>query len=190
LDGSREFSLHLRIPAWSGSQFVPGGLYRYVDNVRPNWEVSVNGKPLRPKVKNGFISIHRKWKAGDVVRLYLPMPLRYTHADDNVEDDRDRICLTRGPLVYCAEAADNDFNVLQAFIETIPENYSLETAKEGLLKGIDFITIPVKALNDEGLSSNATMKLLPYYAWNNRSDDAMIVWIPAIQREKSEKIKD
>ena len=177
LSDNQEFTLLMRIPAWVDSQFVPGGLYHYVDTIRPNWEVSLNGKVLHAKVKDGFISIRTKWKAGDAVTLHLPMPVRYTHAIDEVEADRNRICLTRGPLVYCAEAIDNNFPVSQACIETIPKNYTVEAAKDGLMKGIDFITIPVKAVNDGGSTNDVTMKLLPYYAWDNRSDCAMIVWI-------------
>ena len=175
---NHEFTLRMRIPTWTGSQFVPGELYSYIDKNNGNWEVSLNDKKLPASVKDGFISIRKKWKAGDKVTLHLSMPLHYTNAIEKVEADNNRICLTRGPLVYCAEAEDNKFPVLQAYIETLPENYTVETAQEGLMKGIDFISIPVKALNDDATTENVTMTLLPYYAWNNRSDSAMIVWIP------------
>jgi DUF1680 family protein len=172
-----EFTLHLRIPSWAGSQFVPGQLYHYADNAQPDWEVLLNGKKMRATEKDGFISIRKKWKAGDKVTLHLPMPLRFSHAIAEVEADHNRVCLTRGPLVYCAEAADNPFNVLQALIETIPDNYTVETAKEGILKGIDLITIPAKSKDEAGKTEPVTMTMLPYYAWNNRSDSTMIVWI-------------
>jgi DUF1680 family protein len=175
---NQEFTLKMRIPAWTGSQFVPGELYHYIDKSNENWEVSLNGKKLRTTAKNGFISIRKKWKAGDKLTLHLPMILRYTHAIDEVEADRERVCLTRGPLVYCAEAADNLFPVQQAYIEILPENYTIEAKQNGLMKGIDFITIPVKVVNDGGGKEDAAMTFLPYYAWDNRSDSTMIVWIP------------
>ena len=177
IDSNLEFTLFMRIPAWADTQFVPGGLYHYSDNIKPDWKISLNGKAIHAKAKDGFISIRNKWKTGDTVTLHLPLPLRYTQAIAEVEADRNRICLTRGPLVYCAEAIDNHFPVNRAVIETIPANYTLETAKDGIMQGINFITIPAKAINDEGNTTNASIKLLPYYAWNNRGDNAMIVWI-------------
>lgn len=173
-----EFTLRMRVPTWTGSQFVPGKLYHYIDKNHENREVFLNDRKLHVTVKNGFISIRKKWKAGDKVTLHLPMPLRYTHAIDEVEDDRERVCLTRGPLVYCAEAADNKFPVRQAYIETLPENCTIETVRNGWMKGIDFASIPVKAISAGAATEDVTMTLLPYYAWNNRSDSTMIVWIP------------
>ncbi|MDR1633154.1 MAG: glycoside hydrolase family 127 protein [Dysgonamonadaceae bacterium] len=178
---NQEFTLRMRVPTWTDSQFVPGKLYHYIDKKHENPEAFLNGKKLHATVKNGFISIRKKWKTGDKVTLHLPMPLHYTCAIDKVEDDRGRVCLTRGPLVYCAEAADNKFPVSQAYIETLPENYTIETARDGLLKGIDFISVPAKAINDKAAKEEVTMTLLPYYAWDNRSDSTMMVWIPQIE---------
>ena len=172
------FTLRMRIPTWTGSQFVPGKLYHYICKTNQNWEVSLNDKKVRASVNNGFISIRKKWKVGDRVTLRLPMPLRYTKSIEKVEANHDRVCLTRGPLVYCAETADNKFSVRQAYIETLPENYTVKSAQSGLMKGIDFITVPVMVANDVGIAENAMMTLLPYYAWNNRGDSAMIVWMP------------
>jgi len=112
------------------------------------------------------------------VTLRLPMPLRYSKAIEKVEANRDRLCITRGPLVYCAESVDNPFPVRQAFIETLPESYTVQSAQDGLMKGIDFVNVPVKFVKDDGDTEEAMMNMLPYYAWNNRTDSAMIVWIP------------
>jgi len=178
---NQKFTLRMRIPTWAGSQFVPGNLYRYVDDTRNDWKISVNGKILQPKVNDGFISIRRKWKAGDIVALHLPIPLRYTQANVKVEANLNRVCLTRGPLVYCAEDEDNKFSVLQAYIETLTNTYTVKTPQEGVMKGIDFVTIPAKTVKDGGVLEVVEMTLLPYYAWNNRSENAMIVWIPRKQ---------
>ena len=178
---NQQFTLRMRIPTWTGSQFVPGDLYRYVDNIPQRWEVSLNGKKINAKVKDGFVSIRKKWKTGDRVTLRLPMPLHYTHAIEKVEADRGRVCLTRGPLVYCAEAIDNSFPILQAFIGTFPDHYTVKTASDSLMKGIHFVTIPAKVALDGGISKDVSMTLLPYYAWDNRADSTMIVWIPEQQ---------
>jgi DUF1680 family protein len=178
LPDNMEFTLRMRIPTWQGSQFVPGKLYQYVDNNHQDWELSLNGKKLRATAQDGFVSIRRKWKTGDKIMLHLPMPLHYTHAIDKVEADRNRVCITRGPLVYCAEAADNQFPVRQAYFENLPEDYTVKSAKNGIMKGIDFVSVSAKAVNDDKTVKDVDMTLLPYYAWNNRTDSSMIVWIP------------
>ena len=38
-------------------------------------------------------------------------------ANNKVEADRGRIAVERGPIVYCAEWPDNDFDVLSVFYE-------------------------------------------------------------------------
>jgi DUF1680 family protein len=178
LASNQEFTLRMRIPTWTDSQFVPGKLYYYGNPNPKKWTVSLNGQKLRANVKDGFISIRKKWQAGDSVTLNLPMPLHINQAIDQVEANHNRICLTRGPLVYCAESDDNTFPVRQAYIESLPENYTLKTIPAGLMKGINFVTIPATVVHDGETSENVDMTLLPYYAWNNRSDSAMIVWIP------------
>ena len=178
LADNQEFTLRMRIPTWTSSQFVPGELYHYFNKPKKKWHVSINGKKLRAEPQEGFISIRKKWKQGDRVTLHLPMPLNFTYTIDKVEANRERVALTRGPLVYCAESEDNDFPVRQGLIDVLPTKYTITSAKEGLMSGIKFVTIPAKAAIDEDIIKNVEMTLLPYYAWNNRGDSAMIVWIP------------
>ena len=116
VDGA-EFTLWLRVPTWcTGEGFVPGELYRYDDGVKCRAEASVNGHRVRARAVRGFVPVRRKWHAGDKVLLRLPMPVRSSAADERVEDDRDRRCITRGPLVYCAETADNSYPVSEYFV--------------------------------------------------------------------------
>ena len=43
--------------------------------------------------------IKRRWSKGDRIELQLPMPMRYSTADERVKADSNRVCITRGPLV-------------------------------------------------------------------------------------------
>ena len=56
------FSLHMRIPTWTGDQFVPGKLYRYLDSSSEKWVISVNGKMVNPSIDRGFAVLEREWK--------------------------------------------------------------------------------------------------------------------------------
>lgn len=171
------FSMHLRIPTWADSQFVPGELYHYIDENHAAWRVKVNGRNVKGKLKKGFFEINRKWKKGDRVELTLPMPLRYSRSIDKVEANIGRIALTRGPLVYCAEGVDNDNRLPNLFIPDINVPVRISSFEEGLMAGIPRITLP--AWEKRATETRKTsLTLLPYYAWNNRDDGSMMVWFP------------
>ena len=176
----QQFTLKLRIPTWArASQFVPGKLYHYADQVTPGWSVAVNGKAVKAPLENGFATIARTWAAGDEVVLDLPMPVRFNKTIDQVEANRGRIAVTRGPLVYAAEGIDNGGPVQQFYLDEVPKNNHIpeETITDGALKNVVKIKLPAAKLTDQG-TQVSELQLIPYYAWNNREDGSMIVWVP------------
>ena len=170
-----EFTLWLRVPTWSGDKFVPGELYNYADENDAKVVARVNGRKVRSEVVNGFIPVRREWKAGDRVELEIPMPVRYSVADERVEADRGRTCITRGPLVFCAEEPDNKEQVSSYVVDKIGQQGEVAPFTDGNMKGIPTITID---------ASNSPLKLIPYYSWNNRGDGtAMNVWFKTSNAE-------
>lgn len=174
---NQQIDIKLRIPSWVDKQFVPGKLYSYINTSDLKWQVKVNGKVVDAQVEKGFASVSRKWKAGDKVELYLPMPVRYNKADERVAADRGRVAITRGPLVYCAEGVDNGGQVAQFFMPSTPDGkvYVNET---GVLKGVEFISLPAQEKLANGATQAAAVTMVPYYAWDNRDDGTMNVWFP------------
>ena len=174
----QEFTLWLRIPTWCGEQFVPGELYSYADGNTSKVVAKVNGKRVRTEVVDGYMPVQRAWAAGDKVELTLPMPVRYSVADERVEADINKVCITRGPLVYCAEQPDNEFVASTYILDKIGEQGKVATFNEGIMSGINNITLKSQTVDiAEGTTSPATLKLIPYYAWNNRGDNMnMNVW--------------
>lgn len=168
------FAVHFRIPTWVTSQFVPGKLYGYLNNESADWELILNDKKVSAQIEKGFVTINRDWKKGDRIELKLPMPVRYNTAIHEVEADRDRVCITRGPLVYCAEAIDNAA-LVSSYVVNASEKEIVHKETEGVLKNIDLVTIPATSISDSNIQQ---LTLVPYYAWDNRGDDAMIVWFP------------
>ena len=178
MDKSEKFTLWVRIPSWLNQKFVPGELYYYADSKKPQDTLTVNGKRVTTKAVNGFIPIERTWRKGDKVVLDLPMEMRHSKAIEKVEADHNRLCITRGPLVLCAEEMDNEYDVAGYIVSR-----SNSTAKEAAryeseeLKGVPYFTIAATALDNDHKEVEATLTLLPYYAWNNRGDlRAMNVW--------------
>lgn len=178
------FSMNLRIPTWTGSQFVPGELYHYIDQAISSgqkkankWIIKVNGTKTSVELVKGFAKINRKWKKGDKIELYLPMPLQFSKAIDEVAEDRGLVCLTRGPLVYAAEGVDNEDRLPNVFMTDIPKTFNLSTYTEGVMNGIPKIEIPAGEKTSNGIKE-IELTFLPYFAWNNRGDGSMLTWLP------------
>lgn len=180
LVGSARFAMKLRIPTWAlGKQFVPGKLYHYTGKSASEWTLKVNGEVIEASIDKGFVEIDRVWSAGDVVELDLPMDVRFSICDEQVAANRGRIAITRGPLVMCAEEADNDGVVQRFYLPDLPtgENCSVGRIEEGLLEGTLTVNVPAFELI-EGKARSTEVKFVPYLSWNNRGNATMIVWLP------------
>lgn len=172
-----ELTLWLRIPTWTGDRFIPGELYSYADNVPAGYSVKVNGRRVRAEVQEGFFPISRAWKSGDKVELELDMPVRYSVADERVEADINRMCVTRGPLLYCAEQPDNQHAACMYIVKDTKALAEVGTFEDGVMKGITTIGLEASALTSDGTVVDSPLLLIPYYSWNNRGDNTtMNVW--------------
>jgi len=174
LEAAQEFSLRLRVPGWASS-FV----------------LKVNRDPIRPSpsVANGYAEVHRQWKNGDIVELTLPLEIEQLEANPHVIQNRGKVALRRGPLVYCLEQVDQESDLDEI---GLPAKSRLESRFEpGLLNGVAVITgdavrMQPPAWTDQlyrpmvsTQSSPITLKAIPYYAWANRKQGKMTVWIPS-----------
>ncbi len=178
--GSGDFTMRLRIPGWVQGEVVPSDLYRYADNKKLNYSVSVNGEKVQGTTANGYFNISRRWKKGDVVRLHFDMEPRVVKANEKVEADRGRLAVERGPLVYCAEWKDNAFDIHNILLNQRPKFNVVE--KPDLLYGIRQITTSAQTLtfdtNGKLAPKDVTLTLIPYYAWAHRGEGNMAVWLP------------
>ena len=193
----KTFSIKMRIPTWVGSQFVPGKLYSYIDNNSKAWELYINNKKVgnlsfkkgEVSFDKGFVSISRKWKKGDKVELKLPMPVRYSHAIDEVKADNDRVAVTRGPLVYCAEGVDNSEDVNRYYLTKVSADAKIQRDDTGILKGIDLIkNVSADYIDVKGNIHKASLNLIPYYAWNNRGVSSMNIWFAENEKKVRESV--
>ena len=69
----------------------------------------VNGIEIdtAPILRSGYARIYRKWQPGDTVRLHLAMPVERVTTHPRVAENIGRVALSRGPIVFCLETADN-----------------------------------------------------------------------------------
>ncbi|MCS7304882.1 MAG: glycoside hydrolase family 127 protein [Thermoguttaceae bacterium] len=200
---AEEFVLALRVPGYLGPKPLPGGLYQY-DQPIPSQQKdsppkghcsapSVASGPasepsaLRPVVKingqqcaegreeAGFWKIRRTWKPGDLVELEIPMPVRRVYAAPQVETNRGRVALQRGPIVYCVESADNPGDLTSLLLP--PEAKVEVEFKADLLGGLPALRAKAKRLRPDGSTEPAELKAIPYFAWDHRQPGQMLVWL-------------
>lgn len=174
------FTLKVRIPGWVRGQVVPSDLYTYTDGKRLGYTVKVNGETVKSELKHGYFCVERRWKKGDRVEVHFDMEPRTVKAHNLVEADRGRIAVERGPIVYCAEWPDNNFDVLSVFMNRTPKFEVVE--KPDLLYGLTQLKTDAQTLgyDDRGrlTATDVKLTLIPYYAWAHRGSGAMAVWLP------------
>ena len=185
---AKNVNLLIRIPGWARNQVVPSDLYQFADKETPSYSVTVNGKTVEADLSanKGYLPV-KNIRKGDVVRIHFDMPVRTVIANQKVADDKSKVAVERGPLVYCAEAADNNGEpVLRAVMGKKPtfnvvDNYSIQNTetKNAPAFTVKAIKTGGQILNDSagGISlKNCTLTLIPYYAWNHRGANQMNVW--------------
>jgi hypothetical protein len=187
-NANKNASLLIRILGWARGEVTPGGLYSFTDKQKDGWSVAVNGKNRNAeKVEKGYIRINNV-KKGDVITLNLDMEPRTVVADKRVMDDRGCVAVERGPLVYCAESADNNgMKTYQIYIKNnavfnLIKDYKIRnTEADGKLFSVDALQTTAQELskNNEGKLTlkNFNLTLIPYYAWNHRGTGCMDVWL-------------
>ena len=158
----------LHIPAWADS-----------------YTLRVNGEQASSPV------ITRKWKKGDRIELELPMTPRLIEANPLVEEAKNQVAVMRGPIVYCLEGQDiaqgiriNDI-AIPADIRLTEKKITLQGHEMTVLEG-DAIVVSNKPWNNQTLyrewrpveKQKVHIRLIPYYAWDNRGIDDMSLWLP------------
>jgi DUF1680 family protein len=177
-----KFSMRLRIPGWARNEAIPGGLYKFTDKHNEPFKLLVNGQPARFTMDEGYAVITGRWKKGDRIGLYLPMPARKIMADERIKDDIDKVAVQRGPVIYCAEWPDNNTgNILNLMIS---RDADLDPSYDSLLlNGTEIIRTYGNQTrrNLDGTVDTLVrepLTLIPYALWNNRGPGQMTVWLP------------
>jgi len=181
-----DFKLKLRIPGWSRNQPLPGDLYKYYEKGGKNIRILLNGNSVDFSLDKGYVTIERKWTAGDDIILDLPMEIKLVQSHEKVKNNHDRLAIERGPIVYCVEGVDNDgavFNLL------MPEYAPITIQWKGdLLGGINIIKADVPSFvvrenGEEVKTKSHNLVAIPYYAWSHRGIGEMAVWLPRRARK-------
>ena len=169
------FKLRIRIPGWAKNEPVPSDLYAYVNSEIKPTIIKVNGETLEYNIgSDGYVLIDRTWNKGDVIEILLPMEIHKIKSHDNVTENKNKIALERGPIVYCIESCDNQSNI---FLSAIEDTSKISVINYTINKN------ELKALEINGKQSSiediykTKLTAIPYYAWANRGISQMAVWL-------------
>ena len=169
------FLLRLRIPGWAQDA-----------------KLTINGRPAKVDCRPAsYAAVERNWVAGDVIELDLPMPVRIIIADPFIEQTRNQVAVMRGPIVYCLESIDLPKEVPLEDI-CLPADAKWRTRnKPDLLGGVTVLTTKALVIKktarkdiggyrqvSEAKPYRVDISMIPYYAWNNREEPKMTVWLP------------
>lgn len=190
------FAMKIRIPGWVKGQPVPSDLYYYSDDKQLTYNITVNGKATDGSVTaDGYFTITRQWRKGDVVRVHFDMDVRTVRANSKVSADRGQTAVERGPIVYAAEWPDNNFNIHSLLMNQHPafttgtkpySDFIADSLKSRLTqyKGLTVTTLsaPAQTLAYSGdgtlTAQDVSLTLIPYFAWAHRGNGNMRVWLP------------
>ncbi|HSP41286.1 MAG TPA: beta-L-arabinofuranosidase domain-containing protein [Luteolibacter sp.] len=183
---AKPVTLALRIPGWAREMPVPSDLYRFDQPVGETSSLTVAGEVIDliagGVMQNGYARVERAWKAGEVIELDLPMPVRRVLAHDKVAANRGRVALQRGPLVYCIESIDNEGLRTDAIV--LPDDAVLKTEhRDDLLGGVVAVIAEARVAYEPAWGAPAASRphrltAVPYHTWANRGDGWMDVWLP------------
>ena len=172
----REFTLCVRIPGWAQGQPVPGDLYRYLNAEKSQIMVRLNRKLKPVNIDRGYLRFRRKWRKGDVIEILFPMPVLRVVANDEVVEDRGKVAVERGPIVFCAEGKDNGGSALNL---ALSDSTNLQQwYRNDLLGGVVAITGSGLVVDEKGNEiRKQNLFLIPYSTWANRGAWEMMVWL-------------
>jgi len=163
-------ALHLRVPEWCDDP-----------------ELTVNGEPVESDPENGYLTVERVWTDGDALELSFDLPVKRMAAHPDAPDDAGQLAFQRGPLVYCVE--ETDLGEAPSRLRIDPEGAVETRADDDLLDGVLALDADAELLSAEGWDGElyrefeetreeTTVTAVPYYAWDNREEGRMQVWLP------------
>lgn len=168
------FEIAVRIPDWANGTTI-----------------LVNGENAGVEISAGqFAKINRTWKAGDEIKIDMPMDVQLVEGHPRIEEVRNQVAIKRGPVVYCIESPDlpKDASILNVYIngnDSLKAEYHPE-----FLGGVATINanLLLRKDNNEGLYRSLQKpdwdtyptKLVPYFSWSNRGTAEMTVFMPVV----------
>ena len=129
-------------------------------------------------IKNGYAYVDLD--SEENIELELDMPVRIISANRRIHSDAGRIAVMRGPVVYCAEGIDNGADIksialpAESVFELAESEFLLPILKTEAYRPCESDSLYYEAVDDY---EKIPLTLIPYYAFANRGESEMQVWL-------------
>jgi DUF1680 family protein len=164
------FTLAIRIPMWGNEYELIGA------------------ENAKREERKGYLYLTKRWEKDEEVKLHVPMKIRRLEANPLVRETIGKIAIMRGPIVYCMEEVDNGKNL---HLFCVNSNGTGETV-ERKIAGTTMTCIQMDGFRQiisqeeeatlyhetwEEQKEAVKLSFVPYYAWANRGENEMQVWV-------------
>ena len=169
--GDAEWTLSLRVPRWARGTLV-------------------DGQPVEP----GYADLKRRWRPGERVVMEIDVSPRLTAPNPRIDAVRRCVAIERGPIVYCFESGDLPAGATLADVALPTDAAPADSGPLAALGGLPGVTISgivrdfdgweqieygdIRELPPNGGGAPARLLAVPYFAWANRGQGGMRVWLP------------
>lgn len=169
------FQVNVRIPHWAKSGLIEGeGMIHHITG----------------KDSGTYYSLPVTREGNACIRLTLDMPVRFTVSHNMVEENTGQAAIERGPLVYCVESPDAEVPSLSELMLDLNAEFSLSSM---IIEGRRVTALQTRmyrvcydGYNPDSLYqelprhrlTHTDVRLIPYFAWDNRGNGEMKVWLP------------
>lgn len=170
---AQAFEILLRIPEWA-----------------KRTKLRINDEDWQAVDAGNFAKIEREWSKGDKISIDMPMESKYIEGHPRIEEIRNQVAVKRGPVVYCIESADLPENTKITDVYLNAENTLTPVYHSDFLGGTttlegEFLIRQEDLENMYNEVKRPAFKsyktnLIPYYAWSNRGQGEMTVFLPII----------
>lgn len=153
----------LRIPCWTKS-----------------FSLTVNGEKINCDTVKGYVKLSMQAVINEISVVFDMSP-QIIYPNPAIRDCIGKVAVAKGPMVYCAEGIDNNFDIMAAVISA-DSRFDCEFSD---FFGTDIITteceIPEKVASLYGIVQpeyqKATLMLIPYFGFANRGETDMEIYL-------------
>ncbi len=163
-----EFEIGLRIPEWADET-----------------EIELKPVPAESEYEGGYARVRRVWNKGDEIRFEPQMVVQFMSAHPRFSSCAGRVCVQRGPLIYCHQRPIDDLSPNLFAVDPLIEPELVEEPDR--LGGVTSILVhgTCEVPGDEApyapygthFVKPARAKLIPYYYFGREGAVEVQVWM-------------
>lgn len=149
----------------------------------PSWTktyaIRLNGETVNAEIVKGYAYVELKNNTNEIT-ITFDMSPRLVFPNARIRDCMGKVAVMRGPMVYCAEGVDNDFDIMSAVVHSDAQFKCIYSDLFGTYVIETDCEIPVSFSElysfDVPHYKRTVLKLIPYFGFADRGETDMEVY--------------